>query len=91
MTTQSPKSQKENGAKKVKLSDLFKKITLKLHGVRLPKFEIEERHLEKYAPQIEAAAKGGKVDNKVFLRAVCAKRFYDLGLHNRQDKKIYFL
>ena len=89
MTTQSPKSQKENGAKKVKLSDLFKKITLKLHGVRLPKFEIEERHLEKYAPQIEAAAKGGKVDNKVFLRAVCAKRFYDLGLHNRQDKKMY--
>jgi DNA polymerase-3 subunit alpha len=89
VTTQSPKSQKENGAKKVKLSDLFKKITLKLHGVRLPKFEIEERHLEKYAPQIEAAAKGGKVDNKVFLRAVCAKRFYDLGLHNRQDKKMY--
>jgi len=89
VTTQNPKSQKENGAKKVKLSDLFKKITLKLHGVRLPKFEIEERHLEKYAPQIEAAAKGGKVDNKVFLRAVCAKRFYDLGLHNRQDKKMY--
>lgn len=89
MTTQSPKSQKEDGAKKVKLSDLFKKITLKLHGVRLPKFEIEEKHLKKYATQIEAAAKGGEVDNKVFLRAVCAKRFYDLGLHNRQDKKMY--
>ena len=70
MTTQSPQSQKENGAKKVKLSDLFKKITLKLHGVRLPKFEIEEKDLKKYASQIEAIAKGKKVDNKVFLRAV---------------------
>ena len=89
MTTQSPQSQKENGAKKVKLSDLFKKITLKLHGVRLPKFEIEEKDLKKYASQIEAIAKGKKVDNKVFLRAVCANRFYDLGLDKRPDKALY--
>lgn len=89
MTTQNLKSQKENGAKKVKLSDLFKKITLKLHGVRLPKFKIEEKDLKKYASQIEAIAKGNKVDNTVFLRAVCAKRFYDLNLDKRPDKDSY--
>ena len=83
MTTQNPKSQKENGAKKVKLSDLFKKITLKLHGVRLPKFEIEEKDLQKYATEIKQVAKGREVDNKIFLRAVCARRFRELGLNDK--------
>ena len=83
MTTQNLKSQKENGAKKVKLSDLFKKITLKLHGVRLPKFEIEEKDLQKYATEIKQVAKGREVDNKIFLRAVCARRFRELGLNDK--------
>ena len=77
------KSPKEKGGRKAtSFSSRFKKINLPLHGVRLPKFHIEERYIKQFGLKPD-------INTYDFLREICLKRFAELGLNKSEDKKTY--
>jgi len=86
MTTAiSPSSPKRNvkGEKKNKsFSSGFERLNLPLHGVRLPRFKIEERH-------VKALAVDKNISTYNFLREICLRRFAELGLDKGSEKDTY--
>ena len=77
------KSPKEKGGRTAtSFSSRFKKINLPLHGVRLPKFHIEERYIKQFGLKPD-------INTYDFLREICLKRFAELGLNKSEDKKTY--
>ena len=78
--TKSPKE--KEGRKATSFSSRFKKINLPLHGVRLPKFHIEERYIKQFGLKPD-------INTYDFLREICLKRFAELGLNKSEDKKTY--
>ena len=78
--TKNPKEKEEK--KETRLSSRFKKLNLPLHGVRLPKFNIEERYIKQFGLKSD-------INTYDFLREICLKRFAELGLNSSKDKKTY--
>jgi len=76
-----PQRKKEE-KKTSSFSSNFKNLSLSLHGVRLPKFEIEERYIKRFGLKPD-------INTYDFLREICLKRFAQLGLKKSQDKKVY--
>ena len=73
---------KENVEKKLNFSNRFESLNLPLHGVRLPKFIIEDKHFKEYGVD-------KSVSNLEFLKALCTKRFKDLKLEGKKNKDDY--
>ena len=78
--TKNPKG--KEGKKATSFSSRFKKLNLPLHGVRLPKFHIEERYIKQFGLKAD-------INTYDFLREICLKRFSELGLNKSPDKKVY--
>ena len=64
----------------IMFTDKFKSYDLDIHGVRLPKFEIDKRHKHQ-------ALVNDDCSNYDFLRQLCLNGFKDLGL--RKNSKLY--
>jgi len=79
-STKNPKEKEEKKA--TSFSSRFKKLNLPLHGVRLPKFHIEERYIKQFDLKAD-------INTYDFLREICLKRFAELGLSKSKDKKTY--
>ena len=75
--TKNPKEKEEK--KTTSFSSRFKKLNLPLHGVRLPKFHIEERYINQFGLKAD-------INTYDFLREICLKRFCKSLL--RDSKKI---
>ena len=78
--TKNPKGKEEK--KTTSFSSRFKKLNLPLHGVRLPKFHIEERYIKQFGLKAD-------INTYDFLREICLKRFSELRLNKSPDKKVY--
>lgn len=80
-----PSTKSQNGKERKKansFSSKFKKLNLPLHGVRLPKFNIEERHIKQFGLSSD-------INTYDFLREICLTTFRELGLDKHKDKKVY--
>ena len=85
MTTATPTSLSPNPKRKEKRSSFssnFESLNLPLHGVRLPSFQIEDRHINDLALPKD-------ISTYDFLRELCLRRFRDLGLDKGKLKKVY--
>ena len=80
---QKSKSQpKRREEKKSKFASHFGDLNLALHGVRLPKFEIEKKYIKRFDLK-------DSINTYDFLREICLKRFSELGLNKAENKKTY--
>lgn len=73
---------KEDAEKNLNFSSRFEPLNLPLHGVRLPKFIIEDKYFKEYGVD-------KSVSNLEFLKALCTKRFKDLKLGDKKNKADY--
>ena len=74
--TKNPKG--KEGKKATSFSSRFKKLNLPLHGVRLPKFHIEERYIKQFGLKAD-------INTYDFLREICLKRFSEQGRVQKQN------
>tara|TARA_R100001082_G_scaffold48047_3_gene25803 strand:+ start:10746 stop:13373 length:2628 start_codon:yes stop_codon:yes gene_type:complete len=63
-------------------SSRFHNLNLSLHGVRLPKFHIEERYIKRLGLHSD-------INTYDFLREICLKRFAELKLNEHKNKETY--
>ena len=79
----SKRSPRKNERKKANsFASSFKNINLDLHGVRLPKFEIEPKYIQQFGLKED-------ISTYDFLRELCLIRFSELGLDKSGKKKLY--
>ena len=83
MTTASLANPKPKGKeKRSSFSSNFTRLNLPLHGVRLPRFKIEDRYINDLALPKD-------ISTYDFLRELCLRRFKHLGLDKGKIKKVY--
>ena len=86
MTTTIPPSSPQRNVKREKnnksFSSGFARLNLPLHGVRLPSFKIEDRHLNDLALDKDASTYN-------FLRELCLREFTKLKLDKKKNKDVY--
>ena len=86
MTTTIPPSSPQRNVKREKnnksFSSSFARLNLPLHGVRLPSFKIEDRHLNDLALDKDASTYN-------FLRELCLREFTKLKLDKKKNKDVY--
>ena len=73
---------KKEKEKTSKFASNFNNLNLSLHGVRLPKFEIEKKYIKRFDLKDD-------INTYDFLREICLKRFSELGLDKVKNKKTY--
>ena len=84
-TTISPSSPQRNTKREKNnksFSSSFARLNLPLHGVRLPSFKIEDRHLNDLALDKDASTYN-------FLRELCLREFTKLKLDKKKNKDVY--
>ena len=77
-----PSQKEQKGKRKSDFSSEFKNFDLDLHGVRLPKFNIEPKYIKQFDLK-------ENISTYNFLRDICLKRFAELGLDKSDKKNVY--